>query len=100
MPEVDTSKCSIVTADITEYKKIPFTHIYCFDYVFSDETHQKLFPILAKSKFKCLLTFCNPKKVQTFGDFGFVEIGSVRVRTTGGQTMTGHFYTNIESKEK
>jgi SAM-dependent methyltransferase len=81
--------------DATKIDSFDATHIFCFDYVFSDETHRGLIPVLVRSRPKVLVLFISPKKLKKFGcDGEIVCIQRFMATTTGGQHPVGFVYSH------
>jgi hypothetical protein len=84
-------------ADATSYDKLAYTHIYIFDWVFSQNTLRDLAQVLQRSPFYILCSF---RKVTEWWGHGLVKIQPVAklqgFRTTGGEGMTCYVYINLE----
>ena len=84
-------------ADATTYDKLTYTHIYIFDWVFSQNTLRDLAQVLQRSPFYILCSF---RKVTEWWGHGLVKIQPVAklqgFKTTGGEGMTCYVYINLE----
>ena len=89
------SGVSFQQGDATLIKSFNYSHIYCYDYVFSPSTHKKLIPILDKSPCKILVCYSNMDKLKKYGLMNFTEIGKLNVSTTGKQRFTVHIYMKL-----
>ena len=82
--------------DATTYEALTYTHIYIFDWVFSQNTLHDLAPVLQASPFYILCSF---RKVTEWWSHGLVKIQPVAklsFHTTGGEGMTCFVYVNLE----
>jgi len=74
-----------------------YTHIYIFDWVFSQNTLRDMAQVLQRSPFYILCSF---RKVSEWWGHGLVKIQPVAklqgFRTTGGEGMTCFVYVNLE----
>ena len=84
-------------ADATASPALSYTHIYIFDWVFSQATLKDLAQVLQASPFYILCSF---RKIQEWWGHGLVKIQPVAklqgFRTTGGEGMTCFVYINLE----
>ena len=83
--------------DATIYGQLSYTHIYIFDWVFSQNTLRDMAQVLQRSPFYILCSF---RKVSEWWGHGLVKIQPVAklqgFRTTGGEGMTCFVYVNLE----
>lgn len=83
--------------DATIMDSLPYTHIYIFDWVFSQHTLKDLAKVLQRSDFYILCSF---RKVTEWWSFGLGKIQPVAklpgFKTTGGEGMTCYVYVNVE----
>lgn len=86
----------IIEADAARKKNFDATHIFCFDYVFSDTTHAGLIPALERSLPLLLVMFIPPYVLRTFGGNSYRCIYKFSGTTTGGQHPTGYVYARRE----
>eukprot|EP00727_Mastigamoeba_balamuthi_P005188 m51a1_g14668 hypothetical protein (289) ;mRNA; f:29484-30692 len=84
----------LVWGDATKRDKYAHTHVFAFDYVFSDETQRALLPVIQRTRPKVFVSFSNPSRVHKLGGDKFVLLERLRCRTTGGQLLTGYAYTH------
>jgi len=94
VPLLNLSGVELKNADATKKRKgfNKFTHIYCFDYVFSQDTREKLARLLAKTDFKLLACCTNPKRIAAAGCPNLQLIHKFTIRTTGNQNFTMYLY--------
>ena len=84
--------CDLKHGDATKYGEFKFSHVYMYDKVFSDSTLQLLASQLGKSPFKVLISY---QRIETWRRHGLnkiVEVGALRMRTTGGQTFKAYIF--------
>ena len=83
--------------DACAFPELSYTHIYIFDWVFSQSTLHDLAPVLQRSPFYILCSFRKPSE---WWGHGLVKIQPVAklpgFRTTGGEGMTCYVYLNME----
>lgn len=82
--------------DATNYKEFMYSHIYCYDYIFTYETHIKLLPIIENSNFKVFTCFSSPKKLMKLGATQLQLLDKTQIKTTGGQKFMVYFYKKKE----
>ena len=74
-----------------------YTHIYIFDWVFSQDTLAKMAGVLMRSPFYVLVSFRKPAE---WWGHGLVKIQPVAklpgFRTSGNESMSGYIYANLE----
>lgn len=90
-PEINLQGIEFIHGDVSKYE-IKATHIFCYDYIFSQETHEAIFPNIEKSNFSIFVCFSAPKKMESFGCKQFELIHKMQLPTTGGQSFTAYFY--------
>eukprot|EP01102_Stenamoeba_stenopodia_P007402 TRINITY_DN2071_c0_g1_i2.p1 TRINITY_DN2071_c0_g1~~TRINITY_DN2071_c0_g1_i2.p1 ORF type:complete len:453 (-),score=156.52 TRINITY_DN2071_c0_g1_i2:39-1397(-) len=93
-PLLDLSGIELRNEDATKKRKgfNKFSHIYCFDYVFSQDTREKLAKLLAKTNFKLLACCTNPKRISAAGCPNLQLLHKFSIRTTGNQNFTMYLY--------
>lgn len=94
---VDWTRTEFLNQDVTALESIPkkFTHLYCFDRVFDDETRRNLARVYARSDFKILVCCTSPKKWRALGHEPAL-LGKVpKVGTTGAEHYTFYFYSKF-----
>jgi len=69
-----------------------FSHIYMFDWIFTQETHSRILPNIERSNFKIFICFSSPKKLEGFGCTKFDLLKKLEIVTTGNQKFTAYFY--------
>ena len=83
--------------DATKETRLPYTHIYIFDWVFSKKTLSEVAKVLQASPFYVMLSF---HKCAEWWSYGLVKIQPVArmvgFRTTGNESMTCYVYINVE----
>ena len=85
-----------IECDAARKKTFDATHIFCFDYVFSDSTHAGLIPALERSLPLLLVMFIPPYVLRTFGGNSYRLIYKFSGTTTGGQHPRGYVYARRE----
>lgn len=85
-----------IEGDAARKKTFDATHIFCFNYVFSDTTHAGLIPALERSLPLLLVMFIPPYVLRTFGGNSYRLIYKFSGTTTGGQHPTGYVYARRE----
>jgi len=82
-----------VEGDATAWRdRFDFTHIYCYDYIFSQHTHKALLPIIQRSPFLVLVCYSSPAKFSKLGYHSFEVLHKFSVSTTGKQRFIVYFY--------
>jgi hypothetical protein len=89
----------LVEGDATEFS-FTESHIYCYDYIFSEATHSKLLPLIEKSPFSVFVCFSSPSKLKKFGCTQMQLEHKLGVTTTGSQKFMAYFYSKASRCEK
>jgi hypothetical protein len=90
---------SFCQADATSATLFCFTHLYCYDYVFSSETMSKLLPIVDKSNFKIYVCYSSPPKLRHF-KIRWHNLGQIPVRTIGNEHFPCYFYSKKKPEQE
>jgi Histone methylation protein DOT1 len=89
----------LIQGDATELDYAPFTHIFMYDYIFSECTHRALLPRIAKADFQIFACFCNERKLRKLGFDADVDLELLQkfsVGNTGKQNHTVFIYRKAE----
>ena len=88
------ARVDIACGDATGRESFPQTHIFEYDYAFSDVTLAALLPIVQRSRPLVFVSFAGPSRVRKFGAPQMVLLDRMRCRSTGGQNPTAYAYTH------
>jgi hypothetical protein len=85
----------LVEGDATDEEHHPLlrsaTHVFMFDWVFSQQTREPVLRVLKDSEALSLLVCCQPPP--SLQAYGMVFLQKLTLRTTGKQSMTCHCYS-------
>lgn len=83
--------------DATKMGRLPYTHVYIYDWVFSKHTLREIAPVLQASPFYILIS---TRKVAEWWSYGLVKIQPVGkipgFHNSGHESMTAYIYINLE----
>jgi len=81
-------------ADATEYTQgFTATHIYSYDYIFTECTQEILLPLIEKSSsLQMFVCYSSPAKLAAFGCRQLKKLHEMQVTTTGSEKLKVYFY--------
>jgi len=92
------SPLSLITfhfGDATVGASLDFTHVYCFDRVFSPTTMRALALILCRSPFRVFVSYRSLSEWWEHGLDCLHPVAKLRVKTTGNESYSPTVYANL-----
>ena len=93
--EIDVENCHLYQGDACDRKYNDIinqsTHIYMFDWVFPEETHEKLIPIIDESNCQIFISY-QAKRIEKLQLNNYSSIHTIKCSTTGKQSFTATIY--------
>ena len=81
--------------DSTVGHDLNFTHVYCFDRVFSPTTLRALALLLRRSPFRIFVSYRSPSEWAEHGLDNVYPVAKLRVKTTGHESYSPIVYANL-----
>ena len=81
--------------DSTVGHDLNFTHVYCFDRVFSPTTLRALALLLRRSPFRIFVSYRSPSEWAEHGLDSVYPVAKLRVKTTGHESYSPIVYANL-----
>ncbi|KJE89872.1 hypothetical protein CAOG_01286 [Capsaspora owczarzaki ATCC 30864] len=92
---LDTNGLLFWFGDATRYASLDYTHIYCFDKVFSPMLLQEMAKTLNRSDFYILVSYHAPEVWFSLGLFKIFPLGVCPMKSTGKEHFTAYIYLNV-----